>query len=181
MGGLEPPEHHVRGGTMTTQPARDPHEPRGTGRKHQARRRTVPHERSSKPRGAIVCADCDLVFHGGRWYVGEPPVGDDEPGVCPACRRVRDRMPAGTIRLHGIPSELHDETLALIRNTADHERSEHPLERLMALESGRDPIVVTTTGIHAARAIAGALDRRFRGRVEIHYADGDSFVDVRWT
>jgi hypothetical protein len=140
-----------------------------------------PYRRLRKAKDALVCDDCGVVQHEGKWYWGAPPVGDVNAGLCPACQRIRDRYPAGTIRLHGLPGPLRDEVVNMIRNVAEHERQEHPLERLMDLEDQSDALVVTTTGMHLARAIAGALRSRFHGGVTVRYPAGDSLVQVEWT
>ena len=54
--------------------------------------------------------------------------------VCPACRRVRDRYPAGEVTLGGTFFVEHaDEALSLVRNIEDAERRAHPLQRIMTI------------------------------------------------
>jgi hypothetical protein len=120
-----------------------------------------------------VCEDCGLVQHRGRWSSGAPPLTELRGGRCPACQRIRDRYPAGTIRLHPDLLEHRAEVLRLARNLERAERSEHPLERLMGVERADDHLVITTTGVHLARRIARHLARRFHRRARIRYADGE--------
>ena len=42
-------------------------------------------------------------------------------------------------------------------------------------------LVVTTTGIHMARCIAGALRRRFHGKVTIRYPPEEALIYVDWS
>jgi hypothetical protein len=161
--------------------------PRPGGRRDHPERNVQPKEhdpyrRQHKPRDAIVCDRCGVVLHGGRWYWGAPPLCDEKGGLCPACQRIRDRYPAGTIRLARIPEKYREEILRMIHNTEKREKGEHPLERLMGIEQGEGGVVVvTTTGMHLARCIASALQRRFHRGVAIHYAQGESLVHVDWT
>ncbi|MEZ5978727.1 MAG: BCAM0308 family protein [Planctomycetota bacterium] len=130
-----------------------------------------PYERGAKSPGTVVCDACGLVGHAGRWYVGAPPVGELSGGLCPACARIRDRYPAATIRIGARHAERFDEIRRMIANSAEAERAEHPLERVMdaALEGGR--LVVHTTGLHVARRIVSKLERTLHAKAEIHYPD----------
>ena len=137
--------------------------------------------RSRKTSGAIVCGGCGVVSHAGRWSWGAAPGVDASAGLCPACERIRDRYPAGTIRLP--PSFLDDreELLALIHNAEEAEKVEHPLERLMGVEDGPDGgLIVTTTGIHVARRIANKLERRFHRPANIRYPPEQNLIFVDW-
>ena len=139
-----------------------------------------PYRRQRKTKDAIICDGCGVVFHGGRWYRGAPPIGDERGGVCPACQRIRDRYPAGIIHLIGAPEELRDELVQMMRKVDHRERDEHPLERLIEIKDENGTLTATTTGMHLARRIAGALHRRFRQGVTIRYLDGDDLVRVSW-
>lgn len=140
-----------------------------------------PYQRKLKAAGPLVCRDCGLVFHDGRWAWTEIPEDVAKQGHCPACQRIHDRYPAGTLRLTGLPSSLRDEITSMIRNIEASEKMEHPLERLIDVEDRDGAVVVTTTGMHLARCIAGSLRRRFHGGVHIHYPPGENLVQVDWT
>lgn len=152
------------------------HLPRNTKPKNHdtyARRRKSPN--------AVVCTRCAVVFHAGRWTWGEPPETTVESGLCPACERMRDRYPAGTLRL---PREFlvhRDEVLGLVRNAEAAEKPEHPLERLMEIRDEPDGgLTVTTTGIHLARVIASRLERRFHRKGETRYGEAEHSVRFEW-
>lgn len=136
--------------------------------------------RTRKAGGALVCRGCGVVQHAGKWYRGAPPLAKLEPGLCPACKRVRDGYPAGTIRLH--PSFLRhlEEIGRLVRNVERAERAEHPLERLMEIGESGGKLVITTTGIHLARQIAHKIARRFHRKARLRYADQEDLVHVDW-
>ena len=141
-------------------------------------KRHDPYRQRRKPDAVLICNDCGLVHEAGRWQQTAAPTDNPKAAVCPACQRIRDRYPAGTVRLTGMPSADRNEILALIRNVAQHERQEHPLERLMEVDEGEDVLVVTTTGLHLARCIAGALRRRFHGAIAVQYPAGDNLLHV---
>jgi len=136
--------------------------------------------RKAKPENTRVCDQCGVVYHAGRWYWGEPPQADVIGGLCPACERIRDRYPAGTIRLPEDFLAQRDEVLNLIRNAEQAEKAEHPLERLMGVEDEGGGLVVTTTGIHLARAITSKLERRFHKEARIHYPEEQNLIQVSW-
>ncbi|MHC5066632.1 MAG: BCAM0308 family protein, partial [Planctomycetota bacterium] len=85
-----------------------------------------------------------------------------------------------TISLRGLPKELQDEVIETFRRVAARERKEHPLERLIQVQEKGDRLFVTTTGIHLARSIAGALRRRFKKGVQIRYLGEDNLVQIDW-
>lgn len=69
----------------------------------------------------------------------------------------------------------------MLRNAERAEGEEHPLERLMDLVDEPDgSLVVTTTGLHLARAIANKLERRFHRHARIHYPGEQERVQVDW-
>lgn len=145
---------------------------------------SAPHDtyaRTAKAAGTIVCSGCGVVYRDGRWAFGTPPSTDVEHELCPACQRIRDGYPAGTLRLPAAFLDDRDETVRLIRNAEEAERAEHPLERLMTLEDEPDGgLVVTTTGIHLARALANKLERRFHRQARIRYPEEEHRIQVDW-
>lgn len=139
-----------------------------------------PYAARRKDRDAMVCDSCAVVGHGGRWRWGAPPLTDVRGGLCPACERIRDHYPAGTLRLPGIPAEDLTEIRALIANTEAAERTEHPLERLMDVEEEDGGLVVTTTGVHLARRLANALERRLHRQLSFTYGEDGELVQITW-
>lgn len=134
------------------------------------------------PSEPTVCPDCGAVYQAGRWaWVSPAPEGaNQEP--CPACQRVRDRFPAGTITLEGgFLAEHRDEIFGLVQNQAEAERQEHPLNRIMEIdEAGPEAVTITTTDIHLPRRILEALHRAYEGDMEFTYGDDETSLRGRW-
>jgi NMD protein affecting ribosome stability and mRNA decay len=127
------------------------------------------------------CPDCGAVFHKGRWTWDIAPPGAPEHR-CPACSRVHDHFPAGFVTLHGQFLQQHlDEILHLVRNCETSEKTEHPLERIMAIESGNGAVEVTTTGTHLAREIAERVHDAYKGELEFSYNKEDNLLRASWT
>lgn len=143
-------------------------------------RRPGIYRREAKAAGGFVCQGCGIIQHAGKWYFGAPPLAQLEAGHCPACERVRDRYPAGTLRIPTTLLAQRDAVLHLIRNVEAAEKAEHPLERLMEIEESDGYLVVTTTGVHLARAIAHRLAKELHSRPQFRYADGEELVHVDW-
>jgi len=128
--------------------------------------------RRAKTAGTMKCDGCGVVSHGGKWSWGDPsPEGEVHGGLCPACQRVRDRYPAGTLRLHESLLGHREEIEHMIANVEQEERAEHPLERVMSIDLDGDTLVVHTTGLHIARRISTALRRRFHLRGKTRYPE----------
>ena len=64
--------------------------------------------------------------------------------MCPACRRIADRYPAGEVLIGGTFAAAHRaEIESLVRHTADKEGGEHPLHRIMSLRRKAGGLEVT--------------------------------------
>ena len=126
------------------------------------------------------CPQCGALFTGGRWTWHQTPEPTNET-ICPACRRIADRYPAGQIEISGSFFETHrEEILNLVRNVEQQEKERHPLERLMSITDNNDGTLILTTGIHLARRIGEALSRAYQGEFAMQYADGEQRIRVQW-
>jgi hypothetical protein len=126
------------------------------------------------------CMDCGALYVNGRWTWQAAPAKSHET-ICPACRRIIDRFPAGFLEIKGpFFAEHRDEILNLIHNVEIQEKSEHPLERIMALTPKNGCLVITTTGLHLARRIGEALAHAYKGELSIQYAEAGDIVRVQW-
>ncbi|TAH37227.1 MAG: ATPase [Planctomycetota bacterium] len=134
----------------------------------------------AKRAGAFVCDDCGVVQYAGKWRWGAPPRVEIQTGRCPACQRIRERYPAGTIRLPRAFLERREEILHMIHNVERARKAENPLERLMEVKESGGRLVITTTGTHIARQIAHRLARRFHQKARIRYAADESLIRVDW-
>jgi len=139
-----------------------------------------PYEFARKPKEPAQCPECRATFHGGRWTWVEAPPGAHEH-LCPACHRVRDNAPAGYVTLTGpFLAEHLDEILHLVRNCESREKAEHPLERIIAIEHLPDRVLVTTTGTHLAREVAGKVHHAYQGELDLNYSEGENLVRATW-
>ena len=136
-------------------------------------------EPERKASAALLCEHCGVVLQGGRWSWIDPPPEGARRGSCPACTRIRERKPAGTIRLRGEDFATHQEEIAgLARNQEELERPEHPLERMIQVQATPDGLILTTTGVHLARRIANGLERRFHRQARIRYPGQPETVHI---
>lgn len=155
---------------------------------HQPRRDRMDEERVSDPYRArgkwpepTACPECGAIFHRGRWQWGAAPAAAEEH-LCPACQRVRDRVPAGQLTLSGEFFQTHrDEILHLVRNTEAKARAEHPLERIMEIHDEADRSVVTFTDAHLVHGIGEALRHAYHGELESQYTDEGDLLRVSWS
>lgn len=143
------------------------------------KRHDVYQERSKWPE-PTRCTGCGALFVNGRWTWQEAPAKTYET-ICPACRRIADRYPAGYVEISGpFLAEHHAEILNLIANVEKQEKSEHPLERIIATTSERDHLLLTSTGHHLARRIGEALARAYKGELSFQYAEAEDSIRVYW-
>ena len=161
------------------QPGHGPTSGRRISGRAQRDRILDPYEAQHKPAGPAACPQCQAVYHRGRWQWGETPEGA-HPHLCPACRRIREQLPAGTMTLHHVPPHLKDQVIGLVRNEEAAEKNEHPLNRVIAIDETQSGLVVSTTDIHLPRRIGEALKHAYRGELDMHFDDAAYFVRVDW-
>jgi NMD protein affecting ribosome stability and mRNA decay len=144
-------------------------------------------ERSQDPYGidhqlpdATVCRNCHASVRDGRWQWVGAPVGSTAI-LCPACRRIQDHLPAGSVSIEGDFFNRHRvELVNLVQTRANRAAAEHPLRRLMGGEDIPEGVRFTTTDTHLAREIGGALHDNYGGEVNFRYADGQDLLLVHW-
>ncbi len=134
----------------------------------------------AKPPEPAVCSECGAVFHAGRWQWGLAPTGAQHH-LCAACRRIKDKQPAGILTLSGaLPESNKTEILRLVRHQEEAEKAEHPLNRIIGIEEQAGEILITTTDIHLPRRIGEALKRAFHGELELTYEEDGYFIRANW-
>ncbi len=139
-----------------------------------------PYQAQHKLGEPTACRQCGVVYHHGRWQWGPTPAGAHED-LCPACRRINDGFPAGTVTLHGdIVRQNKDQLIGLAQNQEAAEKGEHPLNRIVKIEETDDGLVISTTDIHLPRRIGEAVRRAFHGELEMHFDEAGYFVRVDW-
>lgn len=140
-----------------------------------------PYRSQEKLREATRCPQCGVRYRSGRWTWPKTQTYALKSQLCPACRRINDRCPAGEIVLSGSFVGKHrDEILARVRHVEASERAEHPLHRIMAVDERITDIVITTTDIHLPQEIAHALKDAWGGTTKVHYDLEGYFTRVRW-
>ncbi|MFO1413833.1 MAG: BCAM0308 family protein [Burkholderiales bacterium] len=129
--------------------------------------RDDPYQAKGRYLEPTVCGDCGALFHDGHWD-WDPAPEYAAQARCPACRRMRDRLPAGTLVLEGpfVDDHLH-ELVALIREEAEREHSEHPLQRLMEITAKPRRIQVATTDIDLPQRLGEAVRRAYDGSLTV--------------
>lgn len=126
------------------------------------------------------CGDCGAVYRHGRWQWGDAPDGAHTQS-CPACRRVHDKLPAGLVTIDGPFVAAHrPDLIRIVRNKAEHERHEHPLNRIMQIEEHDDRIEVATTDIHLPQRIGEALKHAYHGELTVRYGKDEYSVRLHW-
>lgn len=128
-----------------------------------------------------VCSECNAVFHEGRWqWMTVPAFANRE--ICPACHRIKDNAPAGYVTLDGpFFNDHREEIRRLIQHRAEHERNEHPLKRIIAIDIQENAMLVTTTETHLARGIGEAIHQAYLGKLKVSHVSGENLVRVHWT
>ena len=139
-----------------------------------------PYKAGEKLREPSICAECNAVFHRGRWTWGAAPQ-DAHMALCPACRRIQEHLPAGFVRLKGEFFDAHrDEVLKRVQHCEASEKREHPLQRIMAVKADGDGLLVTTTDPHLARRIGDSLHDAYKGELDYRYNKEENLLRVTW-
>jgi NMD protein affecting ribosome stability and mRNA decay len=139
------------------------------------------YQRQQKLEDDTVCPQCAAVYHKGRWQWAARPENGHEV-LCPACRRINDKFPAGIVELRGaFGRQQKDEIIRLARHQEEAEKGEHPLNRIINIEEDADGIIINTTDIHLPRRIGEAVKRAFHGSLNEVFDQGGYFVRVKWT
>lgn len=134
-----------------------------------------------KLREPVVCPDCGVVFHKGRWQWMTPPHHAREQ-TCPACQRIHDAYPAGQVKLSGrFIGQHRDEILQLVKHQEETERNEHPMHRIMDIRDENGGVVITTTDIHLPRRIGEAVHHAYQGELDFHYEEESYSIVVTWS
>lgn len=139
------------------------------------------------PHEVAQCRECRSVYANKRWEL-ESQAKDDlakservVETICPACRKIHDRLPGGVVTLSGSFIASHeDEILNLARHENDEAMQINPLERIMDIERSGSEIVVLTTNEKLAQRIGRAIFRAYNGVVEYKWSKGTKLARVNW-
>lgn len=128
-----------------------------------------------------VCPECNAVYSHGRWSWQNAPV-DAQQQLCPACQRIKDKVPAAFLSLEGDFLETHsEEIINLIYNYEKREKAEHPLKRIIGSEVQEGRLVFSLTDAHLARGIGEALHHAYEGDIDYQYTKEDIMLRVNWS
>ncbi|AXQ48460.1 BCAM0308 family protein [Pseudomonas vlassakiae] len=141
-----------------------------------------PYATPLRPGGSARCPQCGAVYHDGEWHLhGANGLAPVESTVCPACRRMEDRAAAGQVRVSGRFLTVHEQEIRqLMQRVEQQERQTHVLERLIAIDSKDDALLVTTTGTHLANRIGHELQAAYDGACSYRYSDSERYLSVDW-
>ncbi len=146
-----------------------------------------PYLQDMKPSEAATCRECKSIYARGRWRI-ESQAGNDlkkakrvVSTMCPACRKIRDRVPGGIVTLTGEFIEQHrDEILNLVRNENERAKAVNPLERVIDIEEDSNGLVILTTNEKMAQRIGRAMRRAYRGAVQYKWSEDTKLARVDW-
>lgn len=139
-----------------------------------------PYMSRSKLSEPTVCPGCKAVYHKGHWQWGDAPA-DAHEHRCPACQRMHDHMPAGTLTVGGEFFAAHrEEIMHLIHNLETKEKAEHALERIMDINDETDGVTINFTGSHLTRGTGEALHHAYQGELKFHFTDKDDAMQASW-
>ncbi|MCL5428976.1 MAG: BCAM0308 family protein [Chloroflexi bacterium] len=142
--------------------------------------REDPYQSRKKLPDPTRCPACGALFTKGRWTWNQAGDGINEE-LCPADKRIKDRVPAGVVNIQGAFFEAHrEEIVSLIKNQEKLEKERHPLERLMGIKKSGKGLRVETTGLHMARRLGDALGNAYQGKLDIEYLKGQEKVRISW-
>jgi hypothetical protein len=129
-----------------------------------------------------VCRTCGAVSRGGRWqWLPLPERQEARLTRCPACLRIRDDDPAGSVTLVGGFVRLRAEELSrLIRYHEEMQKRGDPQSRIVRVRRLLDRIDVTTTDAELPRWIGEAVAQAYGGTLHIMPENEGSGIRVRW-
>jgi hypothetical protein len=132
-----------------------------------------------KLKSPAVCTQCRVVYQDSRWQWLEKPQPDATKVLCPACELIQNGQSNGHLTISGEFFQTHrDEILALIRHVIENETKQHPLNRLIDLQSDADKTVLTFTDGHHPKRIGHALEQAYDGDFEINY--NEDYCEASW-
>ncbi len=149
----------------------------------------LPPTRNNEPAAAAVqpaenetlfCSHCGAVYQGNRWIWAARPNHYSET-LCPACLRVRDRVPAAILTVRGdCLTEHKSEILKLIREKVQKIGKQYPLKRIIDMEEDETEAVFAFTDEQLTREIGDDLHKTYDGVLDFQYSDDDSLLRVIW-
>jgi hypothetical protein len=127
-----------------------------------------------------VCEQCHALYHHDHWQWNPAP-DDAHRTLCPACVRIRDKLPMGYVSIEGrFAREYRNELHLLIQHTAKQASIEDPMQRVISIDEQSDGMQVTTTYVQLARQIGEVLRSTYKGDLDFHYNESEGSLRIRW-
>lgn len=134
-----------------------------------------------------VCSKCKLVYQNKRWRIDEKEAARliassaTNKGICPACRRMADAIPAGIISLSGgYLHENRDAILNLVKHVEEKGRDKNPLGRIMEISLDKGVITINTTEDKIAQKIGREIFKAHKGELHYSWSHEQKMVRVTW-
>jgi NMD protein affecting ribosome stability and mRNA decay len=140
-----------------------------------------PYRSRTKLREATSCPQCGVQYRNGRWIRPKLQTHALKRELCPACRRINDRYPAGEVVITGEFARSHrQEIISRAQHIEAAERALHPLHRIIGIDERDDAVVISTTDIHLPHQITHALHDAWGGETKTHYDLDGYFTRMIW-
>ena len=140
-----------------------------------------------RPKRPALCEECGAVYANHRWYQAEDaPMPAKEQAqlpkvVCPADRRMRDKLPGGVLTVSGAFFDSHRQTIEeLIHNEEQRARKTNPMERIMDRSDGDGALTIQTTNPKLAQRIGHALEKAYHGDIVYKWSDDNHMARINW-
>ncbi len=145
-------------------------------------KRCDPYDMGRKYSEGMYCPECQALYRHGRWQWPQEGDVQGEPHLCSACRRIRERFPAGEILITGQYLSRHmREIVNLIQNIVRDEKQRSPLKRVIDFTQDNGALRVSFTDDHLARRIGEAIRKAYKGDLDVKYSEGERFVRLYWS
>ena len=132
-------------------------------------------------KGVAYCS-CGTVFRSKRWQIGNDDSREGRKVMCPACKRIAERSPAGIISLQGKFLASHEAEIGnIIRNTERASFQKNPLGRIMETHKEANGMTITTTDGKLAQKIGREVFRSYGGELNFLWSNSENLVRVAWS
>lgn len=146
-----------------------------------------PYLADAPPNEVAMCRECRSVYANGRWELETQAARDLANAkhitetLCPACRKIRDRMPGGVVTLSGDFLKKHEDEIVNLVNHENRSAMEiNPLARIMDVQRRDSEITVLTTNEKLAQRIGRSVFKAYSGEVEYKWSKGTKLARVNW-
>ncbi len=133
-----------------------------------------------------VCSSCGALYRNQHWTL-DPKRAEvlEQSGantvICPACRKIQAKDPAGIVTLSGdYWPEHREEILNLIRREEARGAQVNPIERIMEIREEEGKLIIETTMEKLAQRIGHRIHSAHKGVVDYKWSDTNHLVRVAW-